>query len=43
VAVTSDGTISADFMEGKPSAEGLELSGQVSGTITTKKKEGTSP
>jgi lipopolysaccharide export system protein LptA len=43
VAVSPDGTISADTISGKPSMEGLELGGSVSGTISTKKKEGTSP
>jgi lipopolysaccharide export system protein LptA len=43
VAVSPDGTISADTISGTPSMEGLELGGSVSGTISTKKKEGTSP
>ena len=43
VAVTPDGTIAADAMEGKASADGLAFTGRVSGTIATKKKEGTSP
>ncbi len=43
VAVSSDGTISADTISGTPSMDGLELGGSVSGTIATKKKEGTSP
>lgn len=43
VAVSADGSISADTISGTPSMEGLELSGSVSGTISTKKKEGTSP
>ncbi|MCE1195788.1 hypothetical protein LWX53_04760 [bacterium] len=43
VAVSADGTISADSMAGTASMEGLGLGGSVSGTISTKKKEGTSP
>ena len=43
VAVSADGSISADTISGTPSMEGLELGGSVSGTISTKKKEGTSP
>lgn len=43
VAVSPDGSISADTISGTPSMEGLELGGSVSGTISTKKKEGTSP
>ena len=43
VAVSPDGTISADTISGTPSMDGLELGGSVSGTIATKKKEGTSP
>lgn len=43
VAVSPDGTISADTIAGTTSMEGLELGGSVSGTISTKKKEGTSP
>jgi len=43
VAVTADGTISADAIEGKTNSDSLAFSGRVSGSITTKKKEGTSP
>jgi len=43
VAVSSDGTISADAMEGKTELDSMEFTGRVSGTIATKKKEGTSP
>lgn len=43
VAVTEDGTVSADAIQGTASAEGLTFSGRVSGTITTKKKEGGGP
>ena len=43
VAVSEDGTISADTMTGKADMQNLEFGGNVSGTITTKKKEGTSP
>lgn len=41
--VSPDGTITADTVSGKPDMDNLTLSGQVSGTITTKKKEGTTP
>ncbi|MCE1205793.1 MAG: hypothetical protein LWX00_00115 [Spirochaetia bacterium] len=41
--VSPDGTITADTVSGKPNMDNLTLSGQVSGTITTKKKEGTTP
>lgn len=41
--VSPDGTITADTMSGKPTMDNLTLNGQVSGTITTKKKEGTTP
>ncbi len=41
--VSPDGTITADTVSGKPTMDNLTLSGQVSGTITTKKKEGTTP
>jgi len=43
VAVSEDGRIIADTMTGKTDIQGLEFGGSVSGTITTKKKEGTSP
>ena len=43
VAVTPDGTIAADAIEGKTSADSLAFTGRVSGSIATKKKEGTSP
>jgi len=43
VAVSADGRIEADTMTGKTDMDSLEFGGQVSGTITTKKKEGTSP
>jgi lipopolysaccharide export system protein LptA len=43
VAVSEDGRIVADTMTGKTDIQGLEFGGSVSGTITTKKKEGTSP
>ena len=43
VAVSSDGTIEADAMSGKTDMESMQLDGQVSGTITTKKKEATQP
>lgn len=43
VALTSDGRVEADTITGTPSAEGLSFGGRVSGTITSKKKEGTSP
>jgi lipopolysaccharide export system protein LptA len=43
VAVTADGTIAADAIEGKGTSDSLAFTGRVSGTIATKKKEGTSP
>lgn len=43
VAVSEDGTISADSISGTAAADKLEFGGRVSGTITTKKKEGTAP
>ncbi len=43
VAVSADGRIAADTMTGKTDMQSLEFGGKVSGTITTKKKEGTSP
>jgi lipopolysaccharide export system protein LptA len=43
VAVTADGTIAADGIEGKTTSDSLAFTGRVSGSITTKKKEGTSP
>ncbi|MEN6365109.1 MAG: LptA/OstA family protein [Rectinema sp.] len=43
VAATGSGTIQADKITGAAGADSLEFSGQVSGTITTKKKEGTAP
>lgn len=43
VAVSEDGTISADSISGTAAADKLEFGGKVSGTITTKKKEGTAP
>jgi lipopolysaccharide export system protein LptA len=43
VAVTADGTIAADAIEGKTTSDSLAFTGRVSGTIATKKKEGTSP
>lgn len=43
VAVTEDGTIVADTITGKAGADSLEFGGNVSGTITTTKKDGTSP
>lgn len=41
--VSPDGTITADTISGKPNMDNLTLGGEVSGTITTKKKEGTTP
>lgn len=41
--VSPDGTITADTIRGKPNMDNLTLGGEVSGTITTKKKEGTTP
>jgi len=43
VAVSADGRIAADTMTGKTDMQSLEFGGKVSGTITTKKKEGTRP
>ncbi|MCX7027814.1 MAG: hypothetical protein NT061_10130 [Spirochaetes bacterium] len=43
VAVMADGTIAADAIEGKATADSLAFSGRVSGSITTKKKEGSGP
>lgn len=43
VAVSEDGRIVADSMTGKADMQDLDFNGNVSGTITTKKKEGTSP
>jgi lipopolysaccharide export system protein LptA len=43
VAVSADGKIEADSIVGTPKIESMEFTGKVSGTITTKKKEGTSP
>lgn len=43
VAVSEDGTISADSISGTAAADKLEFGGRVSGTITTRKKEGTAP
>lgn len=43
VAVSADGRVEADTMTGKTDMQSLEFGGNVSGTITTKKKEGTSP
>lgn len=43
VAVSEDGTISADSISGTAAADKLEFGGRVSGTITTKKKEGSAP
>ena len=43
VVVSADGRIAADTMTGKTDMQSLEFGGKVSGTITTKKKEGTSP
>jgi lipopolysaccharide assembly outer membrane protein LptD (OstA) len=43
VAVSEDGTISADSISGTAGADTLEFGGRVSGTITTKKKEGSAP
>jgi lipopolysaccharide export system protein LptA len=43
VAVSADGKVQADTMTGKTDMQSLELGGRVSGTISTKKKEGTGP
>lgn len=43
VAVSEDGRIASDTMTGKTDMQSLDFGGKVSGTITTKKKEGTSP
>ena len=43
VAVSADGKVQADTMTGKADMQSLELGGRVSGTISTKKKEGTGP
>lgn len=43
VAVSEDGTVVADAMAGKAGMQDLNLTGQVSGTITNKKKEGANP
>lgn len=43
VAVSEDGRIEADTMTGKAEMDSMEFGGRVSGTITTKKKEGTGP
>lgn len=43
VAVTQDGRVEADTITGTAGADSLSFGGRVSGTITSKKKEGTSP
>ena len=43
VAVSADGRIEADTMTGTTNMDDMTFGGRVSGTITTKKKEGTSP
>ncbi len=43
VAVSGGERVEADAMSGKTDLGSMELSGRVSGTISTKKKEGTSP
>jgi len=43
VAVSADGKVKADTMTGKADMQSLSLGGRISGTITTKKKEGTGP
>lgn len=43
VAVSAEGKVQADTMTGKADMQSLELGGRVSGTISTKKKEGTGP
>ncbi len=43
VAVSADGRIEADTMKGTTTMDSMAFGGRVSGTITTKKKEGTSP
>lgn len=43
VAVSADGTVQADLIEGGSTLDSLNFTGRVSGSITPKKKEGTSP
>lgn len=43
VAVSADGKVQADTMTGKTDMQSMDLGGRISGTISTKKKEGTGP
>ncbi len=43
VAVSGTERVEADSMSGKAGMDNLQFSGRVSGTITTKKKEGSGP